>query len=94
MLSKSSYLRYKDDTKAFATWLINSAEVCGYKFTPRNTGANGAFEKFPTTAPSSLNDKAKKEAKIAAAEVRDRSSVFSRQPLTMNHAARPSLSYK
>lgn len=32
----STYRQYKEDTKAFTTWLGGAAQLCGYKQGPRN----------------------------------------------------------
>ncbi|KAF7920882.1 uncharacterized protein EAE98_008911 [Botrytis deweyae] len=58
-----SYRRYKEDTNVFATWLLNTAETCGY-----NLGYVDETPKPQLAQPSTrLKGKARKEAKKAAA---------------------------
>ncbi|TGO12718.1 hypothetical protein BTUL_0083g00210 [Botrytis tulipae] len=57
-----SYRRYKEDTNVFATWLLNTAETCGY-----NPGDGDKTPKPQLAQPSTrLKGKARKEAKKAA----------------------------
>jgi len=35
-----SYVRYKEDTTIFATWLSETAETCGYKLPEVTTGTD------------------------------------------------------
>lgn len=57
-----SYRRYKEDTNVFATWLLNTAETCGY-----NPGYVDETPKPQLAQPSTrLKGKARKEAKKAA----------------------------
>ncbi|TGO20504.1 hypothetical protein BPAE_0289g00010 [Botrytis paeoniae] len=55
------YRRYKEDTNVFATWLLNTAETCGY-----NPGYDDETPKPRLEQPSTrLKGKARKEAKKA-----------------------------
>ncbi|TEY84224.1 hypothetical protein BOTCAL_0018g00010 [Botryotinia calthae] len=57
-----SYRRYKEDTNVFATWLLNTAETCGY-----NPGYEDETLKSQLAQASTrLKGKARKEAKKAA----------------------------
>jgi hypothetical protein len=65
-----SYKRYKEDTNVFATWLSNTARVCGYKqdvaHKPSVTQATTNRQHPVGQAPSArLKGKARKEAKAA-----------------------------
>ncbi|CDM34525.1 hypothetical protein DTO006G1_533 [Penicillium roqueforti] len=51
---QSSYIRYKDDTNSFATWLLKAAGKCGYQ--PQG---------LTSTAPTSKNGKNKSRNKAA-----------------------------
>jgi hypothetical protein len=66
-----SYKRYKEDTNVFATWLSNTARVCGYKQDvakkPSATQTTINPHSPVVQAPSArLKGKARKEAKTAA----------------------------
>ncbi|TGO42342.1 hypothetical protein BHYA_0009g00210 [Botrytis hyacinthi] len=57
-----SYRRYKQDNNVFATWLLNTADTCGY-----NPGYDDETPKPQLAQPSTrLKGKARKEAKKAA----------------------------
>ncbi|KAF7908336.1 uncharacterized protein EAF01_004091 [Botrytis porri] len=61
MNSINHYRRYKEDTSVFATWLLNTAESCGY-----NPGYDDEIPKPQSMQPSTrLKGKARKEAKRA-----------------------------
>lgn len=63
-----SYLRYKEDTNVFTTWLSKAAVACEYKPAQRQQlKQRPAQQQTPTTTPR-LKGKARKEAKAAAAE--------------------------
>ena len=71
-----SYLRYKEDTNAFTTWLSKAALACGYKPAQRQQlKQRPAQQQTPTTTPR-LKGKARKEAKAAAAESKKLSDDF------------------
>jgi hypothetical protein len=38
-MSYSSYKQYKEDTRAFTTWLGHDARTCGYKLAPRHANS-------------------------------------------------------
>ena len=72
----SSYIRYKEDTNVFTTWLSKAAVACGYKPAQREQHKQRpAQQQTPTTTPR-LKGKARKEAKAAAAESKKLSDDF------------------
>ncbi|KAH9207683.1 hypothetical protein DL95DRAFT_415434 [Leptodontidium sp. 2 PMI_412] len=72
-----TYTRYKDDTDAFATWLSNTARVCGYR------GDNLVEEPANTKSAAfsgRLKGKARKEAKKKVTEPASNTTTKHRLP--------------
>ena len=62
-----SYIRYKEDTNVFTTWLSQAAVACGYKPAQREQHRPKPAHQQILTANPRLKGKARKEAKGAAA---------------------------
>lgn len=62
-----SYVRYKEDTNVFTTWLSQAAVACGYKPAQREQHKPKPAHQQILTANPRLKGKARKEAKAAAA---------------------------
>ena len=63
----NSYIRYKEDTNVFTTWLSQAAVACGYKPAQLEQYKPKPAHQQTITATPRLKGKARKEAKEAAA---------------------------
>ena len=57
-----SYIRYKEDTNVFTTWLSQAAVACGYKPAQREQHKKKPAHQQTLSANPRLKGKARKEA--------------------------------
>ena len=80
-----SYIRYKEDTNVFTTWLSQAAVACGYKPAQREQYKQWPAEQQTPTITPRLKGKARKEAKAAAAESKKLSDDFEAPRTTVKY---------